>query len=362
MVPGRLEQRTGGYLYDARMVEGLRALGRHVEVHELTGRFPDPDAEAVGSLGAALGEVEPGGVAVVDGLAGCGLPDVLAEHAGRVRILALVHHPLADETGLAAADVERFRASERRALAVCRGVVVTSGFTAARLGAFGVPAGRIRAVPPGTDRAEPAVGPGPDAPPGLLCVASLTPRKGHDVLIEALAASTDLPWTCTFAGSAAYAPSHAETIRATIESSGLSGRIDLVGECDARILDGYYRRSTLFVLASHYEGYGMALAEALARGLPVVSTTGGAIPYTVPRTAGVLVPPGNATALAEALRTILTPAAAAGEAPGKSGEGRALIELRKGARAHAAKLPDWDRSVRRFARAVDALAMRGLPA
>jgi glycosyltransferase involved in cell wall biosynthesis len=361
MVPGRLDQRTGGYLYDARMVEGLRALGRSIEVHELKGRFPDPDAEALTSLGAALARVETGGVAVVDGLAGGGLPDVLAAHAGRVRIVALVHHPLADETGLASDEVERFRASERRALAVCRGVVVTSGFTAARLGTFGVPADRIRVVLPGTDPAEPAVGPGPDAPPGLLCVASLTPRKGHDVLLEALGASSDLPWTCTLAGSAEHAPAHAAAVRGAIHAMGLSERIELVGECDARTLDAYYRRSTLFVLASYYEGYGMALAEALARGLPVVSTTGGAIPYTVPDTAGILVPPGNATALAGALRALLTPAPP-GAGTTTTEEGRTLARLRAGAQAHAATLPGWDRSVRAFARAVDALAMGRLPA
>ena len=83
---------------------------------------------------------------------------------------------------------------------------------------------------------------------------------------------------------------------------GLEGRIDFPGELGAPELDKLYHSASIFVLATHYEGYGMALAEALARGLPVVSTHGGAVPDTVPLEAGVLVPPGDERALAAALR------------------------------------------------------------
>jgi glycosyltransferase involved in cell wall biosynthesis len=343
VVPGSLDQRTGGYLYDARMVRELRGRGRSVMVHELTGAFPTGDEEARSSLAAALASVPDGGTVVVDGLAGGGLPDVLAAHAARLCIVALVHHPLADETGLDPERAAAYLASERSALAVCRGVIVTSPFTAVRLDDFGVTSGRVRVAVPGTAPADRAVGPGAGAPPRLLSVASLTPRKGHDVLVEALEVVADLPWSCVFAGSEAYDPSHARSLRARVAESDLEGRVSFVGELDAETLDEYYRTSTLFVLASHYEGYGMALTEAIVRGLPVVSTTGGAIPHTVPEGAGVLVPPGDAAALAEALRSVLT-------------DDARMEALRSGAADAAARLPDWTEASVVFEAAVDTLA------
>lgn len=343
VVPGPLDQRTGGYLYDARMMRELRARGRSVVVHELAGAFPKVDEEARSSLAATLASVPDGATVVVDGLAGGGLPDVLAAHADRLRIVALVHHPLADETGLNAQDAAAYLASERSALAACRGVVVTSPFTAVRLEAFGVTSDRVRVAVPGTEPADRAVGPGAGAPPRLLSVASLTPRKGHDVLVAALALVADLAWSCVFAGSEAYDPAHARSVRARVAENGLDGRVAFVGELDTATLDEYYRTSTLFVLASHYEGYGMALTEAIVRGLPVVSTTGGAIPHTVPDGAGVLVRPGDAAALSEALRSLLT-------------DDARMDSLRSGAADAAARLPDWTEASVVFEEALDTLA------
>lgn len=354
VVPGRLDQRTGGYLYDARIVAGLRARGRTVRVQELPGRFPDPDETARASLAGALGAVPDGGTAVVDGLAGGALPDVLRAQAGRIHLVALVHHPLGDETGLDDAARARLLEAERAGIRSCRGVVVTSRFTADRLRELGVPGERIHVVLPGTEPAAPARGPEPGAPPELLCVASITPRKGHDVLVAALARVRDRPWSCTLAGSAELAPSWASGIRAQVRDEGLAERVRFVGECDAGALDRLYGRATLFVLASRYEGYGMALAEAMARGLPVLSTTGGAIPHTVPPSAGLLVPRDDSAALAAALERLLP------DRPGAPAE--RLARLAAGARAHAAALPTWDDAVAGFDAALAALAGEGAPA
>jgi glycosyltransferase involved in cell wall biosynthesis len=95
-------------------------------------------------------------------------------------------------------------------------------------------------------------------------------------------------------------------------------------------------------LPSYFEGYGMVLAEALAHGLPVVSTTAGAIPDTVPRDAGVLVPPGDAVALRAALAALLDDPAL-------------RARLAAGARAARAGLPTWPEAVACFAAALEAL-------
>jgi glycosyltransferase involved in cell wall biosynthesis len=344
VVPGPLEQLTGGYIYDAHMVNGLRELGWSVRVHNLAGRFPDVDAVGRRALTEALTSILDGARVLVDGLAMGGAPEPVEAHARRLRLAALVHHPLADETGLSETDRLHLAATERRALAACAGVVVSSAFTAHALAAYDVPADRVRVVNPGTERASPAVGPPAGQPPVLLCVASLTPRKGHDVLIAALARVRDLPWTCVCAGSPDRDPAQANTVRRLVAEAGLADRVRLVGEREGDALEALYGGASLFVLASHHEGYGMALAEALARGLPVVSTTAGAIPFTVPADTGLLVPPGDAGAFASALRALLGPSGA-----------EARARLSAAARRHAATLPTWRDSARAFAAAVEVL-------
>ena len=342
VVPGALEQRTGGYVYDARIVRGLYELGWQVEVHNLAGTFPDADAEARTSMTSTLAGIPSGARVVIDGLALGGLPEPVRAERARLGILALVHHPLADETGLDVPQRARFAALERDALAGCIGVLVTSEFTARRLEAFGVDPACVRAVRPGTDRVRPAIGPGGEAPPALLCVGAVTPRKGHGLLVRALAGLQDLPWTCVCAGSLDRAPGYATMVRGLTRETGLGGRIRFPGECEPDHLDDLYHHASLFVLPSHYEGYGMALADALARGLPVVSTTGGAIPQTVPGDVSVLVPPGDDTALGEALGRLLADGTGA----------RRRAELARAALRHAQGLPDWTQAAQAFADAL----------
>lgn len=344
VVPGRLDQRTGGYLYDARMVAGLRDQGREVVVHELAGRFPDADATATQALTDTLARLPAGATIVIDGLAMGGLPGPVTEAAARLRLIALVHHPLAEETGLSDEQRERFRALETAALAPVRGVIVTSGHTRDRLQEYGVPPDRVRVVEPGTARAAHASGPPAGHPQRLLCVGSVTPRKGQDVLISALSRlSNDPGWECVCAGSLERDPPFARTIQNQIDAAGLSARVHLVGELSAEALASAYDGASMLVLPSWYEGYGMALTEALSRGLPIVSTTGGAIPYTVPADAGELVAPGDKAALAAVLRRWLS-------------EPGTLARHAAAARAHAVQLPEWSHQVQAFGRAIDALS------
>jgi glycosyltransferase involved in cell wall biosynthesis len=332
VVPGPLDQRTGGYLYDKRIIEGLRAGGTAVTVHELAGRFPLPDGVACEAAAAAIDGMA-GGRPVIDGLA---LPAFakLCDRLPRAWI-ALVHHPLALESGLSAAQVEELARIERRLLPRARRVIVTSPHTVADLAAYQVPQVRVGVVPPGTDPAPLARGSGG---PGLalLCVAALTPRKGHLILLEALASLVDLDWHLTCVGSLERDPLTAQAIGAAIARLGLDARVSLVGEQDESGLAPFYDRADLFVLASYHEGYGMALAEALARGLPIVATKAGAIPGTVPPSAGMLVEPGDAAAFAAGLRQIMT-------------EPTLRDLLCAGAASERERLPSWADAVRGFA-------------
>lgn len=343
VVPGTLEQRTGGYIYDRRVVEGLRRLGRPIRVHSLDGRFPGPAPEAEQALDASLAGLLDASVVLVDGLALGAYPAIAARHASRLAILGLVHLPLHEETGLSskrAAELERL---ERAALQSCRGLIATSRFMATRLQAWLKPSPPVRFVTPGTDRiTKTKAMPQKPREPRLLCVGSLVPRKGQDLLIAALAQLRERPWHCLLAGSDTRDPDFAEKLRAQIRSHELDGRVEMLGDCTEANLHKIYPSVDLFVLPTWYESYGMAFTEAMAHGLPVVSTTGGAIPDTVPHSAGFLVTPGDVPALVGVLSRLLD-------------EPDLRARLAQGARQHAATLPDWERTASDFALAVEAL-------
>ena len=332
IVPGPLDQRTGGYIYDRRIVDGLKAAGWRVRVHALAGRFPDVDSGAVAAAAETIDRMADG-LPVIDGLA---LP-AFADLVDRLPAawIGLIHHPLAMETGLSPAQAGAFAALEGRLMRRAARLIVTSPKTRRDLATFDVDPAHVAVVRPGVDPARPARGGGEGRPRSLLCVGTLTPRKGHLVLLAALAALTDLDWHLTSVGSAAWDPGHGARIEQAIRDLGLSERVTLIGEQDEHGLSGFYHRADLFVLASHHEGYGMVLTEALARGLPIISTTAGAIPDTVPEGAGILVPPDNPVALAAALRHVLSDA----------GEWQRLVS---GARKARHGLPNWDDAVAGF--------------
>ncbi|MEO6626537.1 MAG: glycosyltransferase family 4 protein [Burkholderiaceae bacterium] len=345
LLPGSLERLTGGTIYDRRIVAGLRATGWEVEVVSLDTGFPWPDAAELDRAAASVAALPDGTLVVADGLAFGAMPAIAWQHARRLRWVALVHHPLALETGLKAHQATQLFESERQALASARAVVVTSAATARALANdYGVAAPCIHVVEPGVAPAALSGGT-PDRAAeqtvSLLCVATLTPRKGHVLLLDALAGLRDRAWTLHCVGSTSQDAATTAAVRASIAALGLAQRVHLHGELDAEALEAAYARADAFVLPSFHEGYGMALSEALAHGLPVVSTTAGAIPQTVPAGAGVLVPPGDHTALAAALvRLFDDPAWRAA--------------LAKGARDVRERLPDWPVAVARFAAALDA--------
>lgn len=303
-IPGDLQMATGGYAYDRRVMAELRLLGHEVAHVQLPGDFPDPSPASVEETGRALKAAGQHMPLLVDGLALGALPPDLLRRTGAA-IVGLVHHPLALETGISPAQAARLAASERAALPLCKAIVVTSPATAATLVAeFGVAPARITTAVPGTDKAPRSGGSG--AVPRILAVGSFIPRKDYGTLVRALARLADLPWSCHLVGALDRHPDEAHIIARLIDESVLGSRFIQVGVLSGAELAREYGEADVFALASVYEGYGMVFAEALARGLPIVATTGGAIPDTVPADAGILVTPGDVAAFSDALRLLLT--------------------------------------------------------
>lgn len=342
-VPGDLATPTGGYIYDRRMIAELGELGWKIDVVGLGEGFPAPNAAQKDFAREQLVAVPKDCPVVVDGLALGVLPEAAEAARARSPLVALVHHPLAYETGVTPERAQALWESEKAALAAAHHVIATSPATAGLLQEdYEVPSEAITVAPPGTDRAAPATG-SQDDTLQMISVGAIVPRKGYDVLVAALAKLPDLPWRLTIVGDRGRDPATAAQLDVEIAASGLASRITVLDALSAERLNELYAGSDLFVLASHFEGFGMAYAEAIARGLPVIGTTGGAIPDTVPPDAGVLIEPGDVRALARTLELLI-------RNPQERGW------LAAGALKAAKTLPTWQDSARLFARALEGVA------
>ena len=325
-IPGDLQTLTGGYGYDRRLIVGLQQQGVQVAVLPLSGLYPMPDAAATADAEARFAALPDGSLVIADGLAFGVMDDIAERHGKRLNIIALCHHPLALEAGLTQERARILHESEKRALDAAVAVVVTSAATATLLTQqFAIPVAKITIAPPGTD--PQTFAPCKGNPPVLLTVATLIPRKAHDVLIDALAQIRHLPWVARFVGGAQFDPQWTAHLQDKVNSYRFGERIQFVG--GVAELHDEYASADVFVLPSLFEGYGMVFAEALSFGLPVVAARAGAVPDVVPDTAGLLAPPGDVDALADALTSILKDTALRNR-------------LQQGAQQAAAKLPAWN--------------------
>ncbi len=335
--PGDLDTPTGGYAYDRQVLRALPRHGVDVTPLALPRAFPFPAAGDLAETARLLGETPADALLFIDGLGLGALPASLLRATGRT-IVALIHHPLAREAGLSPEQQAALEASEREALAMCAGVVATSAATGRDLVAnYGVPPERFTIAEPGVAPAPRAAAQG--EPPHILAIGSVIPRKNYAGLVAALAGVADLGWTATFIGSLDFAPETVAEVRSLIAAHDLAARIRLAGAVPAEALEAAYAGCDLFVHAALYEGYGMVLADALRRGLPMIASTGGAAGDTVPDGSAVKVPPGDTPALTAALRALLS-------------DRSARLRLADAAAEAGAHLPGWDDTARTIAQAL----------
>lgn len=330
---------SGGYLYDRAVVAALIALGHAVDVVELGGRHPLPDEAAHRAASSAWAALPATTVPVIDGLC---LPAFapFAEGLGARGAVGLIHHPTALETGRDAAARDALLSIERATFPSLPRIVVTSADTAQRLVAdFAVLASRIAVVEPGTPSAPRSFGPAREGCV-ILSVATLLPRKGHDVLLRALARLTDLDWRLVLAGGAPDAAYH-RLLRDLMTELDLAERVAFAGEIAPAELAPLWEEAGMFALATWYEGYGMAIAEALRRGLPVAVTSGGAAAALVTSDCSVVCPPGDHAGLSRAMRRVIY------DRPLRQSMADAAFRI-------GATLPDWTVQGAAFAHALAA--------
>ncbi|MFC8780483.1 glycosyltransferase family 4 protein [Streptomyces nigra] len=331
---------SGGNAYDRRVSLDLPGFGWQVHKHAVAGAWPRPEAAARAELARTLREFPDGTVVLLDGLVACGVPEIVVPEAERLRLAVLVHLPLGDETGLEPSVAVDLDARERTVLRAVDAVVATSDWAVRRLVSHhGLAPERVHVAAPGADIAPLASG--TDGVSRLLCVAAVTPRKGQHRLVEALATVTDLPWRCSLVGGLNHDPEYVDGLRHLIARHGLTDRLVLAGPQAGAELDASYNSADLMVLTSYAETYGMAVTEALARGIPVLATDVGGVPEAVGRAPdggvpGILVPPEN-------------PAAIAAELRGWFGEADVRRRLKAAARGRRAALNGWAGTARSLA-------------
>ena len=335
-IPGDLAAPTGGYAYARRvlaLLPGLRVL-------TLPDSFPEPSQADLAETHRLLDSVPPDCPLLIDGLAYGALP--LSVLTGiRAPIAVLVHHPLCLESGIPPARAAELHALERAALSRAASVIATSTDTAETLIAdFAVPPSRLSVAPPGTEPAARAACAG--SPPHLLAIGAMSPRKGYRILVGALAMLRDLPWHLSIVGALDRNPGEATALAAEIAANSLQNRITLAGVLSDTALAALTRTADIFVIASLHEGYGMAAADALAHGLPIVATNAGALAQTIPDAACLRAEPSDAVSLAAALRRMLTDPtcrSACADASWLAGQ----------------SLPRWDDTARAIAAVLDSL-------
>lgn len=264
--PGDPARRTGGFIYNAKMVDEMRVQGQEVHVLRLDAEWPFPPQP---TFDAALGTIPDGDVVVADGLMWTGLS--ASDRAGltaRCRVWVVVHSPLDMEGG-----GESVAQQECAALREADGWWATSRPTAALM-ARRLGDSEAHCICPGTE-VEPV--PGPRDARRLLAVAHLIPRKGHDRLFDALALLQDVDWTLTIVGSDVVDAEWSDALRSRAAHLGIAERLVWRGTLDGGALQVAMSEHGLLVHTARYEAYGMVLTEALASGLPVMSTDSGAL-------------------------------------------------------------------------------------
>ncbi len=301
---------SGGNAYDRHVSRGLESLGWSVQQHAVPGPWPQSEAEPFSALAGVMQRIPDGALALLDGLVASAAPEVLVPEARRLRLVILVHMPLGHRPADGAAAAIRMH--ERAVLEAAAAVVTTSQWSRSRLmELYALAPERVHVARPGVDPADLATG---SANGGeLLCVASVTLEKGHDVLLEALLSMSEQSWRCLCVGSVERDPAFVQDLRQRTLNGGLGDRVSFPGPRTASDLDRSYAAADVMVVASRAETYGMVVTEALAHGLPVVATEVGGLTEALGYgrdgiRPGLLIPPEDPAALAVALRAWLSDA------------------------------------------------------
>lgn len=335
VIPGDINLPTGGYRYDKEIINAWKNAGIDVELISLEGNYPFPSEKDKTVALDAIQNFPKADIAVVDGLLGGASPQFIHTLSKIMPVSALIHHPLCLENGLDEKKAQALKTSEQKGLELVSQVITTSSATSKTVfDLFEFDRDKIHTVLPGVKRTRISQG-SESQTAHLLCVGSIIERKGHKILLQALSPLKNLDWRLDCYGSTEFDKKLFDELQDIINSEALSDKVKFHGAVSDELLEASYAQSDVFVLPSLFEGYGMVYAEAIVCGLPIIATTAGAIPDTVPETCGILTEPGNVKSLQEALEKMIS-------------NEDLRNNYKQGARNAAAEFPTWQSSATQF--------------
>lgn len=280
---------TGGYIYNKYIVDGLLLKNYKVSVISLKGNFPHPTQEDLEKCDKILSNLTGDEFLIIDSLILGAIPDLIPKIKKTIITVGLIHLPISiDITGVKKPELSY---AEKQAMELTNKLVVTSHFTKNILLQSGLTIEKISVIEPGIED-YPVKNSYPEKPYNLLCIANYTRSKNHDLLIKSLNQLKEYSWEMNFYGNTTDIEYFTE-IKSLIKKFGLSNRIFLNGPLEREKISEVYLNSDLFILPSKFETYGMVLTEALAHGIPVITTSSGGIPYTVPSSMGLFAREGT---------------------------------------------------------------------
>jgi glycosyltransferase involved in cell wall biosynthesis len=340
---------TGGYVFNYRMVEALRGAGHRVDVIHYRTLPPDVRDRYLRRIGYVAGElrrIDPD-LLVFSKSYKVMLPLLLLGRLPDAPRLFLVHHLEWRDRGMERGPMHR-RAAVRALLGASDAVWVNSISTREDLAALDAEPKMVTVIPPGFQRPDSQLPDrrGRSGPVRLLTVGSVCRRKAQIDLVRACAGLDTDSYRLVIAGGVGE-EDYSRMLDEEIRSLGLAGTVERKGHLEREELYREYARADVMAQASTWEGYGIAVAEGMWMGLPVVATTGGATPEVLGDSGGgLLVDPGDVRALRDALAELV-------EDPDRR------LVMGGLARARAQVLPGWDETGRRFVELAETVAEGG---
>ncbi len=225
-------------------------------------------------------------------------------------------------------------------------LLTISQANAQRLTKIGLPVPAI--IPPGTDPAQffPANVPNPQKTANLLTLGRLVPRKGIDTVLQALPSLLrPFPHIRYQIGGDGPDRVRLEQLVATLK---LEKVVSFLGKIPPELLPDVYRQAHIFVMPTReeaggrsIEGFGIVYLEASASGLPVIATNSGGVAEAVQEgKTGILVPPDNPTAVAQAITTLLQ-------------DNALRLKMGQAGRKWIETTMNWERTAKQIALALD---------